>query len=180
MLPYFLKSSRFTNYFIYRRTCCDFVTHHKLKLGHCITNIWKSELTHCLKQQSADCFCVRSLRVNLDMGKAWYSWVIQRDKAMPGTTVRTTTIPEELGRISYLLSDKTGTLTQNEMVRHLTHSLFLKHWYWSWIHSYCQIFLISKFCKCACINCLLIIHFRPVWPSKQRPMVKNVSDTAHV
>ena len=57
-----------------------------------------------------------SLRVNLDMGKAWYSWVIQRDKAMAGTVVRSTTIPEELGRITYLLSDKTGTLTQNEMV----------------------------------------------------------------
>ena len=58
-----------------------------------------------------------SLRVNLDMGKAAYSWMITRDKAIPGTVVRSTTIPEELGRISYLLTDKTGTLTQNEMVR---------------------------------------------------------------
>ncbi|XP_069687692.1 probable phospholipid-transporting ATPase IIB isoform X2 [Periplaneta americana] len=57
-----------------------------------------------------------SLRVNLDMGKAFYSWSIQRDQEIAGTVVRSTTIPEELGRISYLLSDKTGTLTQNEMV----------------------------------------------------------------
>ncbi|XP_063217955.1 probable phospholipid-transporting ATPase IIB isoform X2 [Bacillus rossius redtenbacheri] len=57
-----------------------------------------------------------SLRVNLDMGKAFYSWSMQRDREIAGTVVRSTTIPEELGRISYLLSDKTGTLTQNEMV----------------------------------------------------------------
>ena len=57
-----------------------------------------------------------SLRVNLDMGKLVYSWAIQRDDAIPGTLVRSSTIPEELGRIEYLLSDKTGTLTQNEMV----------------------------------------------------------------
>lgn len=57
-----------------------------------------------------------SLRVNLDMGKAFYSWSIMKDKEIPGTVVRSTTIPEELGRISYLLSDKTGTLTENEMV----------------------------------------------------------------
>lgn len=57
-----------------------------------------------------------SLRVNLDMGKAYYSYKIQKDKEIQGTVVRSTTIPEELGRISYLLTDKTGTLTQNEMV----------------------------------------------------------------
>ena len=57
-----------------------------------------------------------SLRVNLDMGKTVYAWFIQRDKNIPGTVVRTSTIPEELGRIGYLLSDKTGTLTQNLMI----------------------------------------------------------------
>lgn len=62
-----------------------------------------------------------SLRMNLDVGKAFYSWVIQRDNEIAGTVVRTTTIPEELGRINYLLTDKTGTLTQNEMVFKILH-----------------------------------------------------------
>lgn len=61
------------------------------------------------------------------MGKAFYSWTIQRDKKIEGTVMRSTTIPEELGRIQYLLADKTGTLTKNEMVfqkLHLGNALF--------------------------------------------------------
>ncbi len=53
--------------------------------------------------------CVCSLRVNLDMGKSAYGWMIMKDEHIPGTVVRTSTIPEELGRLVYLLTDKTGT-----------------------------------------------------------------------
>ncbi|EGG19761.1 ATPase [Cavenderia fasciculata] len=57
-----------------------------------------------------------SMRVNLDLGKTVYSWMMMKDDQIPGTVVRSSTIPEELGRIEYLLTDKTGTLTQNDMV----------------------------------------------------------------
>ena len=57
-----------------------------------------------------------SLRVNLDFAKIVYSFNISNDSNIPGTIARNSTIPEELGRIQFLFTDKTGTLTKNEMV----------------------------------------------------------------
>jgi len=57
-----------------------------------------------------------SLRVNLDFAKIIYSYKINNDQNIFGTIARNSMIPEELGRIQYLFTDKTGTLTQNEMV----------------------------------------------------------------
>ena len=50
------------------------------------------------------------------MAKIIYCVGISKDQDMPGTIPRNSTIPEELGRIQYLLTDKTGTLTQNDMI----------------------------------------------------------------
>eukprot|EP00164_Ancoracysta_twista_P002940 GFYU01003912.1.p1 GENE.GFYU01003912.1~~GFYU01003912.1.p1 ORF type:complete len:1114 (+),score=366.13 GFYU01003912.1:120-3461(+) len=68
-----------------------------------------------------------SLKVTIDVCKYWYAVVISWDAEMVdvdpssdtgevrGTRVRDTSISEDLGRIEYILTDKTGTLTENEM-----------------------------------------------------------------
>ncbi|KAL7717706.1 Phospholipid-transporting ATPase [Entamoeba marina] len=56
-----------------------------------------------------------SMRVNLDIAKLVYAYFISNDKDIAGAEVRNSTLPEELGRIDFVLSDKTGTLTKNEM-----------------------------------------------------------------
>ena len=55
-------------------------------------------------------------RINLDLAKLWYSHGINTDNDIQGTVARNSNIPEELGRIQFLISDKTGTLTQNDMI----------------------------------------------------------------
>ncbi|RNE98439.1 putative phospholipid-transporting ATPase IIB [Trypanosoma conorhini] len=56
-----------------------------------------------------------SMRVNVDVGRMWYSYEMYRDPKIAGTVVRSTNLPEELGRLQFLFADKTGTLTKNKM-----------------------------------------------------------------
>lgn len=65
-----------------------------------------------------------SVRINLDLAKLWYSHGINTDNDIKGAIARNSNVPEELGRIQFLISDKTGTLTQNDMI---CRKLFLEY-----------------------------------------------------
>ena len=55
-----------------------------------------------------------SLRVNLDFSKIFFTYKINSNPEI-GAVARNSQIPEELGRVGIILTDKTGTLTKNEM-----------------------------------------------------------------
>ena len=57
-----------------------------------------------------------ALKINQDLSKLFYAIRINMDKEMKNTTSRNSMIAEDLGRIEYFLTDKTGTLTKNEMI----------------------------------------------------------------
>lgn len=57
-----------------------------------------------------------SLKVTIDLGRMAYIQYANKN-----ITIRNTAIQEELGRISFFLTDKTGTLTQNEMLMKKLH-----------------------------------------------------------
>jgi P-type E1-E2 ATPase len=83
------------------------LVHLNLKVPHPILYNYSCEVL------LLPCFSHHSLRVNLDLGKLAYAYQIEHDNDIAGTVVRTSTIPEELGRIEYLFTDKTGTITKN-------------------------------------------------------------------
>lgn len=56
-----------------------------------------------------------SLRLFLMLGRFGFSQMIMRDEEIKGTIVKNETIVDELGKIEIILSDKTGTITQNIM-----------------------------------------------------------------
>lgn len=59
-----------------------------------------------------------SMQVSFDFGKLTMAGSIKRDSTIKGIEVRSTDLAEDLGRISHIFSDKTGTLTRNEMWLH--------------------------------------------------------------
>ena len=59
--------------------------------------------------------CSISLRTVLDVIKIYCSYKFEFDPHLKGCLVRNSAIPEEVGYLDYLFTDKTGTLTKNEM-----------------------------------------------------------------
>jgi len=57
-----------------------------------------------------------SVKVNMELARLLYSRRLSSDESIKGAVGRNSNVCEEMGRIKYLLTDKTGTLTQNDMV----------------------------------------------------------------
>jgi phospholipid-translocating P-type ATPase (flippase) len=57
-----------------------------------------------------------SLIISLEIAKVYQAKFMESDVAMPGMHANSQALNDDLGQIGYVLSDKTGTLTSNELV----------------------------------------------------------------
>lgn len=57
-----------------------------------------------------------SLIISLEIAKVYQAKLMEADVAMPGMRAPSQALNDDLGQIGYVLSDKTGTLTSNELV----------------------------------------------------------------
>ena len=57
-----------------------------------------------------------SMKVNHDLSRLYYHNRVNNDIEISGCMARNSSVCEDLGRIEYFLTDKTGTLTRNEMI----------------------------------------------------------------
>lgn len=62
-----------------------------------------------------------SLKFMMTTARYIYVWRLQSDSVLKTVKVMTNTLQEELARISFFLTDKTGTLTKNEMLMRKLH-----------------------------------------------------------
>ena len=56
-----------------------------------------------------------SMKLNQDLSILFFANRINNDQEIEGTISRNSPIARDLGRIGYILTDKTGTLTKNIM-----------------------------------------------------------------
>ena len=77
-------------------------------------NLEKRKTLHAGRRKETDACLKRSTALR-------YSVQISQDPGLRGTVVRNSTIPEELGRIDYLLTDKTGALPRASDSCHSSH-----------------------------------------------------------
>ena len=72
-------------------------------------------LSYCRHLILLLCILPVCLRINIDLSKIYFTYLVKNDKDIVKAYVRNPQVIEELGRIDYLITDKTGTLTQKKM-----------------------------------------------------------------